>query len=450
MDLVGVPNVKVEVQEDQNDFTDYYDQEELSQYLEPEEIPEVKPSKRGRKRKVVNYDEDDKPKKIAKIKKKEPNPLLHYKGPIQCYRCGEQFSKLKEAKIHLTETHLVCNKFQYGKPRDFQCPQCKIMKETQEDLDKHNCVLDPKFMLKGENICDICGLTFSSRQGLVNHHKEFHVTECKFVCDYADCDFKTKTNAKLLVHKKRVHLKEKNEVCETCGKTFYNVYELKHHVEFHHTEGKSYICHQCGASYQTKFTLRDHIKTKHKGYLMCSICEMLFRSAKKIQLHYNQKHKIKTELTDHYVCPQCQVNCKSFKELDDHLVLSHFREKNQERCQLCPDEQFCHKITLKMHLLEKHELDFTKTSNTPYINELFNIVTDHVNSVYASGVCCPTCKRMFTCQRSLNDHIREVAIMHKPQTCKKPSVSQILREIDFDEVEIAKDVILTIFMGLAN
>ena len=82
----------------------------------------------------------------------------------------------------------------------------------------------------------------------------------------------------------------------------------------------------------------------------------------------------------------------------------HQLEKNKEKCQLCDDKYFCHKVTLKMHLLELHELDFTKTSNTPFICDLFDIIKEpNVYTVPSAGIPCtdPNCQKMFSSNREV-------------------------------------------------
>ena len=47
-------------------------------------------------------------------------------GPLQCYRCGENFDSIPSVKSHMTVKHRICRKSHYGKPRlvtvqDFLC-----------------------------------------------------------------------------------------------------------------------------------------------------------------------------------------------------------------------------------------------------------------------------------------------------------------------------------------
>ena len=76
---------------------------------------------------------------------------------------------------------------------------------------------------------------------------------------------------------------------------------------------------------------------------------------------------------------------------------------------MCQDITFCHKITLKMHVLEFHDIDFSKASNTPFIRNLFNIITEpNIQTLPGSGIPCPSCDKKFSSNRSLSDHRRQV------------------------------------------
>ena len=64
------------------------------------------------------------------------------------------------------------------------------------------------------------------------------------------------------------------------------------------------------------------------------------------------------------------------RTLDDHLSHEHGMEKHQHRCQLCQDKAFSSIVTLKMHVLKSHEINFSKVVSDPFILKLFDIVTE--------------------------------------------------------------------------
>ena len=178
-----------------------------------------------------------------------------------------------------------------------------------------------------------------------------------------------------------------------------------------HTEGeKEYVCEKCGATYTSMSSLKGHIREKHPIYYLCAYCDKkMYLSQKKLRVHLLNEHNVKCGTKDFYVCWKCEKCCTSFKELDDHLISDHEMKKDEHRCQLCQDKTFSSLITLKMHVVEFHDIDFSKVSNTPFIRELFNIITEtNVQTMPGAGVPCPVCQKKFSSNRSLSDHRRQV------------------------------------------
>ena len=123
--------------------------------------------------------------------------------------------------------------------------------------------------------------------------------------------------------------------------------------------------------------LQGHMRKKHPTYYLCAFCDKkTFRQHKLLRVHLINEHDVKCGAKDFYVCWKCKKCCLSFKELDEHLSSEHGMKKNEHRCQLCVDESFSSKVTLKMHVLKFHEIDFSKVSNTPFIQDLFDIITE--------------------------------------------------------------------------
>lgn len=329
------------------------------------------------------------------------------KQELQCYRCGDMFSSRTNIRKHLTEKHDSCRKSYYGQARSHQCHVCKVMFEDEEQMSLHICRMIPHQEKWGANRCDLCDLKFPRRDLLVSHNLSFHISEQNFVCD--QCPFKTKTARSLTMHKKRRHEQVSEEVCYICGKSFFDHFALKLHMEIIHASGdKQYVCDKCGSSYNSMHSLRGHVRDKHPVYYLCTFCETMFTSSRKLRIHFFKEHNCKCGIKDFYVCWKCQKCCSSSKDLDEHLKAVH-DFNDCEKCQLCIDKSFSSKVTLKMHVVESHDLDFSKTSNSPYISLLFNIVKEaNIKTIPSAGVQCPTCERMFSSSRTLADHRRQV------------------------------------------
>ena len=162
------------------------------------------------------------------------------------------------------------------------------MHETEHALNHHTCnfTTDRKW---GEYKCKICDIELTTKEQYNSHHRTFHIHEKMFECD--QCDYKAKVPSALMAHKKRKHTKIKDEICDICGKSFYDIYSLKNHMKIIHVspnENRDFICDKCGAAFYTANTLRGHIREKHPVYYICTICDQLFQSSKKLRLHYFQ------------------------------------------------------------------------------------------------------------------------------------------------------------------
>ena len=212
------------------------------------------------------------------------------------------------------------------------------------------------------------------------------------------------------MHKKRKHLGVRTHICHYCGKGFFDSFNLKTHMDKGHSNNeKQYICDKCGSAYNSHISLKGHIREKHPVYYLCTFCEEMFQSSRKLRIHLYNSHEVKCGTKDYYLCWKCQKPFTSSKELDDHLCVEHEMSRLEHHCQLCTDKSYSSKVTLKMHVVETHDLDFTKVSNSPFITSLFNVIKEpNINTVPSAGVQCPVCQRMFSSNRSLADHRRQV------------------------------------------
>ena len=161
-------------------------------------------------------------------------------------------------------------------------------------------------------------------------------------------------------------------------------------------------------TYSTLSLPSGHIRMKHPTYTVCTFCEQLFPSLRQLNVHLFKQHEVTASKTKSYFCWCCSKSCLCLKDLDQHLVEEHQFKSKEAKCQLCDDKSFCNKVTLKVHVVESHDLDFSKTSNTPFVSQLFDIVMEPNLNTINAGFQCPECKRNFSSKRSLSDHKRQV------------------------------------------
>lgn len=330
------------------------------------------------------------------------------------------FEKKSLVRQHLSEVHYLCRKSFYGKARDHQCCNCKVMFETEEAMNMHVCRVTPKE--KGLKMCKICNIKFPKRNNLVLHNLHFHTKEKPFACDL--CDFKTKIVKSLTLHKRRIHEQVKDEVCPFCGLELRDKYGLQCHIQSIHSSGeKKFVCDKCGASYATKQSLKYHQNEKHRTFSFCGLCDKIFpttHNSRALRMHLSNDHQIDCGLEDYYICWMCHKGYTCVKELDDHLIMLHDMPKDEEGCQICNTKPFATKTTLKMHVLESHNIDFSKASNPPFINKLFDILREYNSQTETSdSVPCPICHKRFKYERTMVDHRRQVHEKESHVKCDK-------------------------------
>ena len=132
-----------------------------------------------------------------------------------------------------------------------------------------------------QNICDICGKSYSSKFYL-NQHKESLHEGLRYSCDVCGQRFSFKI---AMQQHRTIHTNEKNFICHICSKHFRENRLLKQHIKTH-TKEKPYSCDICGHRWITKEKLKLHRLTHSdsKPY-QCTVCGKHFTRKDNLGAH---------------------------------------------------------------------------------------------------------------------------------------------------------------------
>ncbi|XP_063837090.1 zinc finger protein 99-like isoform X10 [Ostrinia nubilalis] len=163
-----------------------------------------------------------------------------------CEICGQGFADKWVVATHIKHVH-----------RLQQCKYCPEVFQTQYAMDKHVGTVHKTEKFK----CPMCPKILPTRYMKKRHLAMAH--DCKsaqLTCDL--CGVVFTRNNKLMMHKKRVHFKEKNVACDVCGGFFFDADSLKKH-QISHSQDKPFQCDICPKSFKRKSGLAMHISQCH-------------------------------------------------------------------------------------------------------------------------------------------------------------------------------------------
>jgi uncharacterized Zn-finger protein len=209
---------------------------------------------------------------IISFKKEEPSkPSITLKVPAKkdkfpCNKCDKSYKEFQFLKRHL-ETH----------DKEYKCKICgekfgdcnKLSLHTRGHKIKAAILENPETKIVGKlpYSCTKCDQTFTWYQELNKHLKS---------------------------HEK------KDYICEICGKTFKNSYNLKQHV-FAHKDTKGFQCDLCEKSFKTRSNLVQHKygHAEERAY-KCSVCEKAFKYKEVLK-----RHELGHKNEQRFLCSGC-------------------------------------------------------------------------------------------------------------------------------------------------
>ena len=176
-----------------------------------------------------------------------------------------------------------------------------------------------------------CGKMFKTNKQMRVHVNSVHMAVKKYQCQWPGCEYSAHYKHATDGHFKSVHTKEKNIVCDLCGKRFLYLHELPKHKKTSHKMGPALTCSWPGCDYSTHdSTLMSNHTLDHQNgpRFACDWpeCNKRVKTKQSLKDHINAVHKqLKTHL--------CPVMDCSYRTANRRCIRQHLKthEKHSEK-----------------------------------------------------------------------------------------------------------------------
>ncbi|KAG6459655.1 hypothetical protein O3G_MSEX011491 [Manduca sexta] len=193
--------------------------------------------------------------------------------------------------------------------------------------------------------CTVCGRICAHPSALAAHMR-VHTNEKPYLCTLCDKRYKDSSNLKRHINRNHHLQRERNFVCEHCGKGFYSRRDIRVHMRTH-TGETPYVCNICSKSFAQTSTLLRH-KLRHAGTKShsCPTCSKAFCTKEELR-----NHAMVHTTEKKFSCPICKIAFKYSNNVRKHLRMH--MEPNRFVCNHC-GRAFNLKGNLKMHIDRLH------------------------------------------------------------------------------------------------
>ncbi|XP_014100196.3 zinc finger protein 485 [Bactrocera oleae] len=290
-----------------------------------------------------------------------------------CYSCSEACETFAALLLHAKEKHEVqavnylqykcadCQKicahynkflnhvrFRHHPELSLRCDACDVQQESYQQLAAHreNCAATQQYPLV--DLCNICGKSFYNRTATLVHSRAQHNEEHSDRTNWhqcTQCHKKFKRLANLRAHE-HIHSGLKEFVCDICDRKFRQKHNLEVHLYTHINE-RVFECKICNKSLKTSTSLEKH-QLIHKDIkkFACDYCDKEFRT-KDAKLSHERIHTGEKP----FKCKYCDRGFRFRSGLMGHINL-HTGDRPYS-CQDC-NRQFTNWGNMNKHMKRCH------------------------------------------------------------------------------------------------
>ena len=268
-------------------------------------------------------------------------------------------------------------------PLTIEMMKCSICKEFTERVNMRRHLLEHFPNYETQHMCDTCGKNFRTVQELKNH-KLTH-EEPKWACSF--CDARLYCKGSLTKHIAAVHTKESVKKCDICFESLCNQRYLDKHMFLKHGVPLPFQCEKCGKNFVTE---------------------------KRFTMHTIRGCDAKRDITKNHRCDQCDYTTTRPGHLKSHKEAVH--ENNVYNCEHC-GFQSGSRQNLKQHVRTVHEGPKHFCSQCHYSTTRPGNLKAHIQAVHQKvRVTCRICNHTASDQSNMRKHMIKAhnALNHLP------------------------------------
>ncbi|CAH0698265.1 unnamed protein product [Spodoptera exigua] len=179
-----------------------------------------------------------------------------------CSTCSRKYKSRAALRKHYALKHSTCAAEQA------YCVLCDKQYESEYVYRRHVHTSvahrrERDLQVKKKYPCPECSNIYSRRAYMMNHYRHVHMNQSKYYCGTCERHFLNRT--RYIDHMRYNHegvKKEKNKLCNICGRGFAANRTLLNHMRTHSGE-RPYECEYCSSKFTQRTSMLSHVKYIH-------------------------------------------------------------------------------------------------------------------------------------------------------------------------------------------